>query len=205
MDCVRLDTRTVAGRSSSLSEIMQIVTLTVRVKHLCEDAHTPKGICGASFQERRSERSACALPLTLLHDDAVSQNAAGPTAPGKEQCVARLSLVVKRSRSCWETSLCCVWCSRRRMCRDGRVGFAKAASWLTETLTAHWETLQSNVASRCAALTGCRCRHSRLMPLSGVSADCASTLGSVCGKCGPLARMFASRASPALLCVPRDL
>merc|ERR1712012_1237169 len=36
------------------------------------------------------------------------------------------------------------------------------------------------------ALTGCQSCHSRLVPLSGVSADCASTLESVCGKFGSL-------------------
>ena len=36
------------------------------------------------------------------------------------------------------------------------------------------------------ALTGCQSCHSRLVPLSGVSEDCASTLESVCGKYGSL-------------------
>ena len=43
------------GRSSSLSEIMQIVTSTVRVKHLCEDAHTKKWIRGASMFKSSSQ------------------------------------------------------------------------------------------------------------------------------------------------------
>ena len=75
---------------------------------------------------------------------------------------------------------------------------------LPETLIAHWEILQSNVTSWYGALTGCQYCHSRLVLLSGVSADCASTLESVREKYWSFTRVIASRASPALLCVPRD-
>ena len=75
----------------------------------------------------------------------------------------------------------------RRECHDS-----------AEMLTAHWETLQSNVTSWYGALTGCQYCHSRLVPLSGVSADCASTIESVCEKYGSLTGVIASRASPAL-------
>ena len=61
---------------------MQIVTSTARVTYLYED--TQVNMWCLNVQKQRSERSACALPLTLLHDNAVSQNAAVEilTAPG---------------------------------------------------------------------------------------------------------------------------
>ena len=107
-----------------------------------------------------------------------------------------------------EASACYVWCSRQRMCRNGVSDSHKLQTWLyeladpqftavyaesqnerrechdsAETLT-HWETLQSNVTSWYGALTGCQYCHLRLAPLSVVSANCASTLESMCEKYG---------------------
>ena len=108
---------------------MQIVTSTVRVTYLYEAAQVTMWCLNVPKQW--SECSACALPLTLLHDNAVSQNAAVEILNN----VSHAFPWPKESRNCW--TLHCVACDAavenvsRRTCRfrkNSKPGFATCGS-----------------------------------------------------------------------------
>ena len=112
---------------------MQIVTSTVRVTYLYEAAQVTTWCL--NVQKQWSECSACALPLILLHDNAVSQNAAVEILIAPKNTVSHALPWAKESRNCW--TLHCVACDAavnnvwRRMCRfreNSKPGFATCGS-----------------------------------------------------------------------------